>query len=121
MEGEKHYGSPICHFLDKIFHFVIHFIIVIVLYYVPVNSNAIKEVPLDDKVDKLLNNGGEVTGMGLRGKRLDFMCDMDAPHLSVGKSNSCCYLTIPMPSPAPSLLSREEHVLIASPPHTLAP
>jgi hypothetical protein len=39
-------------------------------------------------VGKLLNRGGEVIEMGLGGKQLDFMCDMDAPYPSLGTSCS---------------------------------
>jgi hypothetical protein len=42
----------------------------IILYYVSVNLNASKEVPLDDY-------GGEVASIGLGGNQLEFMCDMD--------------------------------------------
>jgi hypothetical protein len=60
---------------------------VLVLYYVTVNSKTTKEVPLDDYVDELLNGGGEVNKMGLDGKQLNFMCNMDAPHPSLRTNN----------------------------------
>jgi hypothetical protein len=72
-------------------------------------------------VDKLLNRDGEIAGMGLGGKQLDFMCDMDPPHPSLGTSNSCCFLASLVPSPASSLLAQAETAGTASPPHTLAP
>jgi hypothetical protein len=72
-------------------------------------------------VDKLLNRDGEIVGMGLGGKQLDFMCDMDPPHPSLGTSNSCCFLASLVPSPASSLLAQAETDGTTSPPHTLAP
>jgi hypothetical protein len=68
-----------------------------------------------------LNSGGEVAEIGHDGKQLDFMCDKGAPHPSLGTSNSCCYLSSPIPSPTPSLLPREDPAVTGSPPRTLAP
>jgi hypothetical protein len=39
-----------------------------------------------------LNSSGEVAGIGLDGKQLDFMCDKGAPHTSLGTTKSCCYI-----------------------------
>jgi hypothetical protein len=70
---------------------------------------------------KLQNGSVEVARMGHGGKQADFMCDMDAPHPSLGASNSCCFLTSSMPSLTPSLLPRVEPTGRASPSYTLAP
>jgi hypothetical protein len=79
-------GSPICRFIENIADFVIHFIICH-QYYVPVDSKAKKQVPLDDYVDELLSGIGEVARTGLGGKQFDLMCDMEAPHPSLRASN----------------------------------
>jgi hypothetical protein len=68
-----------------------------------------------------LNRGIEVAEMGHGGKQLDFIYDTDAPHPSLGTTNSCCFLASPMPSPVSSLLPREKPAGTTSPPHTLAP
>jgi hypothetical protein len=39
---------------------------------------------LNEYVDEILSSSGKVAGMGLGGKQLDFMCNMDAPHPSFG-------------------------------------
>jgi hypothetical protein len=67
-------------------------------------------------VDELPNGGVEIAEMGHGGKQLDFMYDLDAPHLSLGMSNSCCFLASQMPRPASSLLPQEKPAGTASPP-----